>query len=269
MSTEVHQAAETVTTSNELDLLFGHLFNEYFNGVNQVVLKSSAVTTTDASDKRQQQPDSTSSTSTLATSVTADGNFDLSYALNWKPCQEDSLNLPDHSGGRNLNAECADTRIERLLIYTKSVLITVKSVEEYLEYGAIICVLESCVDIGCRVHKSGRDRCMLRHKMYRLEYGVRGGVVGYGVSGPQGVRALVMTINLNLPPQILDAHAEAIKEENVENENLCGIDKELRLIPMGPSVLREKILLPHFGGLKKSFRKKYLHLFVDTTPGDN
>ncbi|GJT89201.1 hypothetical protein Tco_1070918, partial [Tanacetum coccineum] len=39
--------------------------------------KSSAVTTADASDKRQQQPDSTSSTSTLATTVTADGNFDL------------------------------------------------------------------------------------------------------------------------------------------------------------------------------------------------
>ncbi|GKA13567.1 hypothetical protein Tco_0693213 [Tanacetum coccineum] len=77
MSTEVHQAAETVTTSNELDVLFGPLFDEYLNGENQVVLKSSAVTTADASDKRQQQPDSTSSTSTLATSVTADGNFDL------------------------------------------------------------------------------------------------------------------------------------------------------------------------------------------------
>ncbi|GKB14051.1 hypothetical protein Tco_0847974 [Tanacetum coccineum] len=77
MSTEVHQAAETVTTSNELDLLFGPLFDEYFNGENQVVLKSSAVTTTDASNKRQQQPDSTSSTSTLATTVTANGNFDF------------------------------------------------------------------------------------------------------------------------------------------------------------------------------------------------
>ncbi|GKA40068.1 hypothetical protein Tco_0732661 [Tanacetum coccineum] len=76
VSTEVHQAAEIVTTSNELDLLFGPLFDEYFNGENQVVLKSSAVTTTDASNKRQ-QPDSTSSTSTLATTVTANGNFDL------------------------------------------------------------------------------------------------------------------------------------------------------------------------------------------------
>ncbi|GJZ15682.1 hypothetical protein Tco_0551359 [Tanacetum coccineum] len=44
---------------------------------NQIVSKSSIVTTANASDKRQQQPDSTSSTSTLATTVTADGNFDL------------------------------------------------------------------------------------------------------------------------------------------------------------------------------------------------
>ncbi|GKB88852.1 hypothetical protein Tco_0961124 [Tanacetum coccineum] len=61
----------------ELKSLFGHLFDEYFNGENQVVLKSFAVTTTDASNKRQQQPDSTSSTSTLATTVSANGNFDL------------------------------------------------------------------------------------------------------------------------------------------------------------------------------------------------
>ncbi|GJV57846.1 hypothetical protein Tco_1458851 [Tanacetum coccineum] len=77
VSTEVHQAAETVTTSKEMVLIFGPLFDEYFNGENQVVLKSSAVTTTDASNKRQQQPDSTSSTSTLASTVTANGNFDL------------------------------------------------------------------------------------------------------------------------------------------------------------------------------------------------
>ncbi|GJZ16041.1 hypothetical protein Tco_0551718 [Tanacetum coccineum] len=47
------------------------------NGENQVVSKYSAVPTADASDKRQQQPDSTSSTSTLAITVTTDGNFDL------------------------------------------------------------------------------------------------------------------------------------------------------------------------------------------------
>ncbi|GKD66399.1 hypothetical protein Tco_1308507 [Tanacetum coccineum] len=49
----------------------------YSNGENQVVSKSSTVTTADASDKRQQQQDSTSSTSTLTTTITATGNFDL------------------------------------------------------------------------------------------------------------------------------------------------------------------------------------------------
>ncbi|GJR20974.1 retrovirus-related pol polyprotein from transposon TNT 1-94 [Tanacetum coccineum] len=66
-----------MTSMIELESLFGPLFDEYFNGENLVVSKSSAVTTADASDKRQQQPDSTSSTSTLATTITADGNFDL------------------------------------------------------------------------------------------------------------------------------------------------------------------------------------------------
>ncbi|GKE63589.1 hypothetical protein Tco_1513956 [Tanacetum coccineum] len=61
----------------ELESLFGPLFDEYFNGEYQVVSKSSAVTTADASDKRQQQSDSTSSTSTLATTVSANGNFDV------------------------------------------------------------------------------------------------------------------------------------------------------------------------------------------------
>ncbi|GJV93180.1 hypothetical protein Tco_1540993 [Tanacetum coccineum] len=77
-SIEVPTADMTVMTSMiELESLFGPLFDEYFNGENQVVLKSSAITTADASDKRQQQPDSNSSTSTLATTVTVDGNFDL------------------------------------------------------------------------------------------------------------------------------------------------------------------------------------------------
>ncbi|GJX94513.1 hypothetical protein Tco_0349099 [Tanacetum coccineum] len=71
------QKEQSLDLSTELESLFGHLFDEYFNGVNQVVSKSSVVTAADASVKRQQQPDSTSSTSTLATTVTADGKFDL------------------------------------------------------------------------------------------------------------------------------------------------------------------------------------------------
>ncbi|GJV77340.1 hypothetical protein Tco_1508924 [Tanacetum coccineum] len=61
----------------ELQSIFGPLFDGYLNGENQVVSNSSAITTADVSDKRQQQPDSTLSTSTLATTVTANGNFDV------------------------------------------------------------------------------------------------------------------------------------------------------------------------------------------------
>ncbi|GJS96871.1 hypothetical protein Tco_0803839 [Tanacetum coccineum] len=86
ISTKVPTADMIVMMSMiELKCLFSILFDEYLNGENQVVLKSSAIPTADASDKCQQQPDSTSSTSNLATTVTADGNFDFSQAVNKSP----------------------------------------------------------------------------------------------------------------------------------------------------------------------------------------
>nr|GEW31464.1 retrovirus-related Pol polyprotein from transposon TNT 1-94 [Tanacetum cinerariifolium] len=51
----VPRADRTVTTSNELDLLFSPMFNELLNGSSHVVSKSSAESTTDASNQRQQQ----------------------------------------------------------------------------------------------------------------------------------------------------------------------------------------------------------------------
>ncbi|GKE70972.1 hypothetical protein Tco_1529044 [Tanacetum coccineum] len=45
---------------------------------------------------------------------------------------------------------------------------------------------------------------------------------------PLRVRALVMTINLNLPLQVLKARVEALKKENVKDENLHGMDKEFK-----------------------------------------
>ncbi|GJU93000.1 hypothetical protein Tco_1317756 [Tanacetum coccineum] len=65
LSVEVPATDMIVMTSmTELECLFDPLFDEYFNGENQVVSKSFAVTSADASDKRQQQHDSSSSTST-------------------------------------------------------------------------------------------------------------------------------------------------------------------------------------------------------------
>nr|GEV89971.1 hypothetical protein [Tanacetum cinerariifolium] len=51
----VPQAAGTVTTLNELDLLFSSMFDELLNGSSQVVSKSFTITTADAPNQCQQQ----------------------------------------------------------------------------------------------------------------------------------------------------------------------------------------------------------------------
>nr|GEW16859.1 putative RNA-directed DNA polymerase [Tanacetum cinerariifolium] len=51
----VPQVVRTVTTSNELDLLFSLMFDEFLNGSTQVVSNSSVVTTADARNQCQQQ----------------------------------------------------------------------------------------------------------------------------------------------------------------------------------------------------------------------
>nr|GEW20846.1 retrovirus-related Pol polyprotein from transposon TNT 1-94 [Tanacetum cinerariifolium] len=60
----VTQADRTVTTSNEMDLLFCLMFAELLNGSSQVVSKSSTVTTADAPNQRQQQNTTPSNTQT-------------------------------------------------------------------------------------------------------------------------------------------------------------------------------------------------------------
>ncbi|GJW75378.1 retrovirus-related pol polyprotein from transposon TNT 1-94 [Tanacetum coccineum] len=62
----VPHAAKTVTTSNELDLLFSLMFDELLNGTTQVVSKSSVVTTVDAPNQRQQQHTTPSTSITIA-----------------------------------------------------------------------------------------------------------------------------------------------------------------------------------------------------------
>ncbi|GKF05826.1 hypothetical protein Tco_0036494, partial [Tanacetum coccineum] len=50
----VPQVDETVTTSNELELLYSPMFSELLNGTSHVVSKSSAVHAADKPDKCQQ-----------------------------------------------------------------------------------------------------------------------------------------------------------------------------------------------------------------------
>ncbi|GJZ63818.1 retrovirus-related pol polyprotein from transposon TNT 1-94 [Tanacetum coccineum] len=62
----IPQAAEIVTTSNDLDLLFSPMFDELLNGTTLVVSKYSAVHAADAHNKCQQNNATKSSTTTVA-----------------------------------------------------------------------------------------------------------------------------------------------------------------------------------------------------------
>ncbi|GJU94243.1 putative reverse transcriptase domain-containing protein [Tanacetum coccineum] len=67
---------------------------------------------------------------------------------------------------------------------------------------------------------------------------------------PLRVRALVMTIGLNLPVKNLNAQVEARKEENYETKDLCGMIKKLELRADGTLCLKNRSLNPLFGDLR-------------------
>ncbi|GKG17032.1 hypothetical protein Tco_0361989, partial [Tanacetum coccineum] len=79
---------------------------------------------------------------------------------------------------------------------------------------------------------------------------------------PLRVRALVMTIGLNLPMQILNAQVEARKEENYGTEDLCGMIKNLDPRADEMLYLKNRSWIPCFGDLRalimhESHKSKY------------
>ncbi|GJZ84711.1 putative reverse transcriptase domain-containing protein [Tanacetum coccineum] len=79
---------------------------------------------------------------------------------------------------------------------------------------------------------------------------------------PLRVRALVMTIGLNLPARILNAQVEARKEENYGTEDLRGMIKNLEPRTDGTLCLKNRSWIPCFGDLRalimhESHKSKY------------
>ncbi|GJX82122.1 putative reverse transcriptase domain-containing protein [Tanacetum coccineum] len=68
---------------------------------------------------------------------------------------------------------------------------------------------------------------------------------------PLRVRALVLTISLNLHVQILEARVEARKEENYETEDLCGMIKKLEPRADGTLCLNGRSWIPYQGNLRE------------------
>ncbi|GJY40386.1 hypothetical protein Tco_0427656 [Tanacetum coccineum] len=85
---------------------------------------------------------------------------------------------------------------------------------------------------------------------------------------PLRVRALVMTIGLNLLVQILNAQVEARKEENYGTEDLCGMIKNLEPRVDKTLCLKNRSWIPCFGDLRalimhESHKSKYsIHLWI-------
>ncbi|GKA99058.1 putative reverse transcriptase domain-containing protein [Tanacetum coccineum] len=79
---------------------------------------------------------------------------------------------------------------------------------------------------------------------------------------PLCVRSLVITIHLRLPFQILEAQNEALKEENVQAENLQGMEKAFEIRANGTRCIKNQSWLPLFGNLRnlimhESHKSKY------------
>ncbi|GJR53300.1 putative reverse transcriptase domain-containing protein [Tanacetum coccineum] len=67
---------------------------------------------------------------------------------------------------------------------------------------------------------------------------------------PLRVRALMMTIDLNLPSQILNAQTKARKEENYAIEDLYNMIRKLEPHADGTLCLRNRSWIPYFGNLR-------------------
>ncbi|GKA69788.1 putative reverse transcriptase domain-containing protein [Tanacetum coccineum] len=80
---------------------------------------------------------------------------------------------------------------------------------------------------------------------------------------PLRVRALMMNVHNDLPKQICESQEEAMKEKNVEAENLGRLIKLIfEFRPDGTRCFGNRVWLPRFGGLRdlvmhKSHKSKY------------
>ncbi|GJS09737.1 putative reverse transcriptase domain-containing protein [Tanacetum coccineum] len=123
----------------------------------------------------------------------------------------------------------------------------------------ILALLEGTKDFAvyCDASHKGLGAVLMQRKKV-IAYASRqlkANVVGSALSRkekvkPLRVRALFMSIHTNLPTKILSSQAEAMKEENVKEENLCGMDKEFATRPDGTLCIRNKSWLPRLENLR-------------------
>ncbi|GKA11845.1 putative reverse transcriptase domain-containing protein [Tanacetum coccineum] len=131
-----------------------------------------------------------------------------------------------------------------------------------LELGAVGVCSEDVETLSCRWLELLSDYdCQIRYHPRKVNV-VVDALSRKERAKPLRVRALVMTINLNLPMQILNAQAEVRKEENYKTEDLCGMIKKLKPCSDGMLCLKNRSLISCFGDLRalimhESHKSKY------------
>ncbi|GJU15003.1 retrovirus-related pol polyprotein from transposon TNT 1-94 [Tanacetum coccineum] len=108
----VPQAAETVTTSNELDLLFSLMFDELLNGTTPVVSKSSIVHAADTPNKRQQH---NTSTTTVAADAPPLNIQTTPETTSQAPTQAPTVNATENINQAETNKENAHVKEEEFI----------------------------------------------------------------------------------------------------------------------------------------------------------
>ncbi|GKC28186.1 putative reverse transcriptase domain-containing protein [Tanacetum coccineum] len=111
--------------------------------------------------------------------------------------------------------------------------------------------LERLSDYDCEIRYHPRKANVVADALSRKEW-----------NKPLRVRALVLTIGLNLPVQILNAQVEARKEENYGTKDLGGMIKNLEPCADGTLCLNGRSWIPCFGDLRtlimhESHKSKY------------
>ncbi|GKA80671.1 putative reverse transcriptase domain-containing protein [Tanacetum coccineum] len=109
--------------------------------------------------------------------------------------------------------------------------------------------LELLSDYNCEIHYHPRKANAVANGLSRKER-----------EPPLRVRALVMTIGLNLPKQILDVQTEARKPENIKNEDVGGMLLENS---KDPEKLRTEKSEPHADGTLCLNGKSWLPCYGD------
>nr|GEX07256.1 putative reverse transcriptase domain-containing protein [Tanacetum cinerariifolium] len=101
--------------------------------------------------------------------------------------------------------------------------------------------LELIADYDCKIRYHPRKENVVADALSRKR------IIKSRRVKPLSVKSLIMTIHSNLPSQILEAQTEALKEENVQAENLQGMEKAFEICTDGTRCINNRSWLPHFG----------------------